>query len=427
MTRYQAVRRFVAVLVTGVTLGCGVAPAAVAQPPILTAPSSFGTSPDGSSTSEPVPAASPGPDAPYGWTAEGNLAPGTSSTLAGGGSSFVGVEMVQWTDDVTTISPPLQLSYNPTSSGDGRTFFRNGTDAYGVSDIPYQGQPASDPPPGFSFDYIPIVAGGLSFMYNLPGDPALKLNASTACGIFTGEITNWDDTNLAALNPGVTLPNLAITPVLRGDLAGTNWVLEDWCMTEAPQVWGAFVTYVNAHGTQPDSPPIGATTPSSAFPVLGSEQTANGDSAPPPSSGRPTALGISPTSNRSTPRSTTTNRWPTSKTSRATLSNRLPERRRGAGLRPRTGQRHPGPELRRQRVQRLQPVDLFVHAGSYRRVVRDALRADPGRFLELCADHWRKGGSPDRLCQYRLVPRTVRHIESPGPPRLPGANAHRAG
>ena len=50
-----------------------------------------------------------------------------------------------------------------------------------------------------------MVAGGLGFMYNLPGDPPLKLDADTACGIFTGEITNWDDSNLAALNPGVTL------------------------------------------------------------------------------------------------------------------------------------------------------------------------------------------------------------------------------
>jgi ABC-type phosphate transport system substrate-binding protein len=191
--------------------------------------------------------------------------------------------MNQWTDDVSSLSPPLQVSYNPTSSGDGRTFFRGGTDAYAVSDIPYQGESAGgDTPPSFPFEYIPIVAGGLGFMYNLPGNPVLRLNADTACGIFTGEITNWDDSALAALqNPGVTLPDLAITPVLRGDLAGTNWVLEDWCMTEAPTVWQSFVSYVNAHIEQfsnSDSPPIGVTTPSSALPVLGNEQTANGDS-----------------------------------------------------------------------------------------------------------------------------------------------------
>src|SRR5579863_2168969 len=126
----------------------------------------------------------------------GTISAGASSVLAGGGSSFAGIEMNQWTDDVSNPPYSLQISYNPTSSGDGRTFFREGTDAYGVSDIPYQGSATGDPPPAFAFEYIPVVAGGLSFMYNLPGNPppALKLNANTACGIFTGEITNSDDT-----------------------------------------------------------------------------------------------------------------------------------------------------------------------------------------------------------------------------------------
>ena len=189
--------------------------------------------------------------------------------------------MNQWTDDVSSLSPPLEVTYNPTSSGDGRTFFRNGTDAYGVTDIPYQGNGQGDPPPAFAFEYIPMVAGGLGFMYNLPGNPVLKLNAATACGIFTGEITNWDDSNLASLNPGVTLPNLAITPVLRGDLAGTNFVLQQWCIAEAPTVWASFASYVAAHPEEfsnSDTPAIGPTTPSSAFPVLPNDQTADGDS-----------------------------------------------------------------------------------------------------------------------------------------------------
>ena len=69
--------------------------------------------------------------------------------------------------------------------------------------------------------------------------------------------------------------------MLRGDLAGTNFVFQQWCIAEAPTVWAAFVSYVNAHISEfanSDSPPIGAATPSSAFPVLSNEQTADGDS-----------------------------------------------------------------------------------------------------------------------------------------------------
>ena len=116
-------------------------------------------------------------------------------------------------------------------------------------------------------------------MYNLPGNPALKLTAALACGIFTGEITNWDDPALATLNPG--LPNLPIVPVLRGDLAGTNYVFESWCITDAAQEWSSFYNYVSGHGSQfsnSDSPPIGASTASSAFPQMPGTQTGTGDS-----------------------------------------------------------------------------------------------------------------------------------------------------
>ncbi len=201
----------------------------------------------------------------------------TGSELAGGGSSFAGIEMDQWTDDVSSIVPPLEISYTPSSSSNGRTYFRGGLYPYAVSDIAYQGVAASDPAPTFPFEYVPIVAEGLGFMYNLPGEPTLDLDAVVACGIFTGEITNWDATPIAALNPDVVLPDLAITPVLRGDLSGTNWVLEDWCITQAPAVWDSFVDYVNAHNLNV-SPPVSLTTPSSAIPVLGNEQTAAGDS-----------------------------------------------------------------------------------------------------------------------------------------------------
>ena len=57
---------------------------------------------------------------------------------------------------------------------------------------------------------------------------------------------------MAALNPGVTLPNLAITPVLRGDLAGTNFVLQQWCIAEAPTVWA--VLSPTSMPTSPSSP-----------------------------------------------------------------------------------------------------------------------------------------------------------------------------
>ncbi len=322
MSIFNDRRRFAAAMVlVAVTYAAGTFPRAAAEalPVTTTVPAATSTVPAPTSTVPGPTSTVPGPTSTVAATTTTSSASGSTTTtspaltsttpggasvlnlsagsvvnaasaLAGGGSSFAGVEMNQWTDDVSSLSPPLEVTYNPTSSGDGRTFFRNGTDAYGVTDIPYQGNGQGDPPPAFAFEYIPMVAGGLGFMYNLPGNPVLKLNAATACGIFTGEITNWDDSNLASLNPGVTLPNLAITPVLRGDLAGTNFVLQQWCIAEAPTVWASFASYVAAHPEEfsnSDTPAIGPTTPSSAFPVLPNDQTADGDSGTASRSSRP--------------------------------------------------------------------------------------------------------------------------------------------
>ena len=48
----------------------------------------------------------------------------------------------------------------------------------------------------------------------------LKLDGPTLAGIFLGKITKWNDSAIAALNPKVTLPNLAIVAVHRADSSG---------------------------------------------------------------------------------------------------------------------------------------------------------------------------------------------------------------
>ncbi len=51
---------------------------------------------------------------------------------------------------------------------------------------------------------------------------------------------------IASSNPGVTLPNLAIRPVTESDPAGTNFVLQEWCIAEQPALWTAFADYENS-------------------------------------------------------------------------------------------------------------------------------------------------------------------------------------
>ena len=67
--------------------------------------------------------------------------------------------------------------------------------------------------------------------------------------IYLGQITNWNDPAIQALNQGVTLPNLKITPVYRSDGSGTSYNFTDYLSS----VSAAWKTKVGV-STQPPFP-----------------------------------------------------------------------------------------------------------------------------------------------------------------------------
>jgi phosphate transport system substrate-binding protein len=192
-----------------------------------------------------------------------------AAPLSGTGSSFAAPAISTWVNAVRNAPYSLSLSYANSNSGTGRYEFTNQTVDYAVSDIGYVGS-TDNTPPSFSFNFIPITAGGIAFMYNVPGlTKQLKLTSRTACALLTGGITNWDDPNLAAANPGVTLPNLAVQPVTESDSAGTNYVLEEWCIDEQQTLWAAFVQAQMAQqGGPTDGVTLSPTAPNSNWPGI---------------------------------------------------------------------------------------------------------------------------------------------------------------
>ena len=202
----------------------------------------------------------------------------TGAGLNGAGSSFAAPAIETFQQVVTSAPYNLNVNYTSTSSGDGRYEFTNGTTDFAVSDIAYGLGNSDTTPPSFHFIYVPITAGGIAFMYNIPGLSAnLQLTSYTACAILTGGITNWNDPHIASSNPGVTLPNLAIRPVTESDPAGTNFVLEEWCIAEQPALWTAFANYEN--GLSSNQVTISATQPESQWPPLSNGLNADSTAA----------------------------------------------------------------------------------------------------------------------------------------------------
>lgn len=71
---------------------------------------------------------------------------------------------------------------------------------------------------------LPMTAGQVVVVYNIPGVKQLRLPRGVYSKIFLGEITHWNDPFIAAANPGVQLPDLEITVITRADSSGTTFV-----------------------------------------------------------------------------------------------------------------------------------------------------------------------------------------------------------
>jgi phosphate transport system substrate-binding protein len=174
------------------------------------------------------------------------LAGAAGPTVTGTGSSFAALEIDQWRSDVKT-QYDLTINYQGAGSTQGRLSYLNGTVDFGATDIEFQPeeQRLIDASDRKSFVYVPISAGPLAFMFNLKGAdgrPITQLNLTrrVVCRIFTEENMRWDDPEIAAANPGVPLRSENVRAIVRADGSGTSYVLSEFCIAVAPDLWNAY-------------------------------------------------------------------------------------------------------------------------------------------------------------------------------------------
>jgi phosphate transport system substrate-binding protein len=149
----------------------------------------------------------------------------TDTTISGAGSTFVSPLVSTWTPAVGSAFG-YNLQYSPVGSGAGIAAISNRQVDFGASDAPLTPDQASACK---GCVQIPWALSATSVAYNVPGAPThLDLDGRTISRIFLGQITNWNDPEIAALNKGANLPNLKITPVFRSDGSGTSFNFTDY-------------------------------------------------------------------------------------------------------------------------------------------------------------------------------------------------------
>ena len=177
--------------------------------------------------------------------------------IAGSGSTWSENALAAWIRNVYA-NRGWKIEYSGGGSTQGRTDFAQGVKDFGVSEIPYAiaNSNEGDIRPARKFAYMPIVAGGTAFMYNIEiagrRVTNLRLSGDSVARIFTGEITRWNDPQILADNPQLALPDIPIVPVVRSDGSGATAQLSIWLRQEHTAVWDAYCgkvgrSLVNGH------------------------------------------------------------------------------------------------------------------------------------------------------------------------------------
>ncbi len=193
--------------------------------------------------------------------------------ISGAGSTWSQVAVDAWRADVRASG--VVVNYAGTGSTDGRSQYIQGTVDFANTEIPFQNPPEPGQQaevPSRPYAYLPMVAGGTSFMYNLTvgGQRVtdLRLSGTTLAKIFTGAITRWSDPAIAHDN-GRALPDIPIIPVVRSDGAGASAQFTLYMRSRAPEVYCPFIrSKLHLGGT--DCPSV------SFYPAFGSSKAQNG-------------------------------------------------------------------------------------------------------------------------------------------------------
>ena len=174
------------------------------------------------------------------------VAAGSHSPIAGSGSSWSSNAVNQWVADVQPNG--LQVVFTASGSAIGRKDFANKTTDFAVSDIGFQGRDKvtgdEDTSQGRAFSYLPIVAGGTAFPYQLKVAGKLvrnlRLSGPTLAGIFTNQITNWNDPAITRDNNGHAFPSKPVVPVVHSEGSGSSAQFTRYLDTMHPGLWRPF-------------------------------------------------------------------------------------------------------------------------------------------------------------------------------------------
>jgi phosphate transport system substrate-binding protein len=147
--------------------------------------------------------------------------------ITGAGATFPYPIYSKWVLEYTKARPNIEINYQSIGSGGGIRQFMDRTVQFGATDGPMTDSQITAIRGNVL--HIPTVLGAVVPVYNLPGVTGqLRFTSDVLGGIYLGQITRWNDTRIAAANPGVALPDRDVIVIHRSDGSGTTYVWTDY-------------------------------------------------------------------------------------------------------------------------------------------------------------------------------------------------------
>jgi phosphate transport system substrate-binding protein len=162
---------------------------------------------------------------------------GFAQGITGAGSSFAAPIYSKWADAYNKATG-VKLNYQSIGSGAGLKQIAAKTVDFGASDMPL----TDDKLKQGGLVQFPTVVGGVIPVVHVGGmtPGQMKLTGGALADIYLGKIKRWNDPALKALNPGLNLPDAAISVVRRADGSGTSFIFTNYLSKVSPE-WKAKV------------------------------------------------------------------------------------------------------------------------------------------------------------------------------------------
>ncbi|WP_206076875.1 phosphate ABC transporter substrate-binding protein PstS [Massilia horti] len=148
-----------------------------------------------------------------------------AAEITGAGATFPFPIYAKWAEQYKAVSGN-SLNYQSVGSGAGIKQIKAKTVDFGASDMPLKVEELD----AEGLMQFPAIIGGVVTVVNVDGvaPGQLKLTGPVLADIYLGKITKWNAAEIAALNPGVKLPDVEITVVHRSDSSGTSFLFTDY-------------------------------------------------------------------------------------------------------------------------------------------------------------------------------------------------------